>query len=314
MAELVYIYALNKISNIGQATVKALLHKFGSYPAIFEASVAELIKVKRITPEIAAEIHKFGHHIDELYQEIEFIQNNRIQIIPNNDSRYPNLLKLIPDAPFLLYMLGNFMPEDETALAIVGSRAASEIGQQIAYELAGKLVQQGVTIVSGLALGIDTAGHLGALSAGGRTIACPGSGLFRIYPPENIELAERITRSGAVLSEFPPETTVESKYLLMRDRIIAALSKAVIVIESEEEGGAVYTARKANKYDRKVFYINWKKFQGVSKETHEKFVPTYLKDNGFPLNNIGEEAIAHLVAVAKEKIELRPLICTDSLE
>ncbi|MDI6784356.1 MAG: DNA-processing protein DprA [bacterium] len=299
MNELVYIYALNKIPMIGQATVRELLKRFGSYPEIFHASAAQLLEVKRVTPAIAAEIMKFGLHLDELNQEIELLLDKQIQLIPENDNRYPNLLKLIPDAPFLLFMVGKILPEDENSIAIVGSCAASEIGQQIADELATKLVQQGVTIVSGLAAGIDTAGHQGALSAGGRTIACLGSGFERIYPPENQELAERISRSGALVSELPPETTVESKYLLMRDRIIAGLSKAVIVIESEEDGGAVYTARKANKYDRQVFYINWRKFEGIPKEMHDKFVPTYLKENGLPLHHIEPDTISHLVGVAR---------------
>jgi DNA processing protein len=302
MNELVYIYALSKIPAVGQATVRELLKRFGSYPEIFNASVDKLLEIKRVTPAIAAEIMKFSQHLDELNQEIEIIQENRIQLIPNTDERYPHLLKLICDAPFLLYMLGKIILEDETAIAIVGSRVASEIGQQIASELASKLVQQGVTIVSGLAVGIDTAGHQGALSAGGRTIACPGSGFYRIYPPENTELAERISQSGALISELQPETTVESKYLLMRDRIIAGLSKVVIVIESEEEGGAVYTARKAHKYDRQVFYINWSKFAGIPKAPQSKPVPRYLKETGLPLNNLEQNTISHLAGIAQSDI------------
>lgn len=309
--DLVYLYALSKIPNIGPATVKALSHKFGSYAEIFTASLDDLLSVKRVTPAIAAEIAKFGQHLDELEQEIELMQDKQIQLIPKNDTRYPNLLKPIPDAPFLFYLLGDIIPEDEISVAIVGSRAASETGQQIAFDLASKLVQQGITIVSGLAVGIDTAGHKGALSAGGRTIACPGSGFYHIYPPENTELAERISQSGVLVSEFPPETTVESKYLLMRDRIIAGLSKAVIVIESEEDGGAVYTARKAHKYDRQVYYINWNKFQGISKEGQSKPVPNYLKENGLPLNNIGDDMITHLIAIAQDKVETRLQLFSD---
>jgi DNA processing protein len=302
MEDLVYIYALSKIANIGHATVKALLHKFESYPAIFSAPAEELLQVKRITPVIAAEIMKSNQLLEELNLELEEIQNNQIQAIPSNDTQYPKLLNSIPDAPMLLFMLGNVIPEDELSIAIVGSRAASEVGQQIARQLAEALVKQGVTIVSGLAVGIDTAGHQGALSAGGRTIACLGSGFYRLYPPENQELAEQITHSGVLVSEFPPKTTVESKLLLMRDRIIAGLSKVVIVIESEEDGGAVYTARKANKYDRQVLYINWHKFQGIPKESQSRFVPDYLKETGFPINNIEQPTISYLVSIAKNNI------------
>lgn len=302
MDDLVYLYALSRIARIGQATARALLHKFESYPAIFTAPAEELLKVKRITPAIAAEIMKSSRYLEELHQELDEIQDNQIQIISINDTRYPNLLKSIPDAPMLLYMLGNLIPEDELSIAIVGSRAASEVGQQIAKELATALVKQGITIISGLAAGIDTAGHQEALAADGRTIACLGSGFYQIYPPENRELAEQITHSGAIVSELPPKTTVEPKYLLMRDRIIAGLSKVVIVIESEEDGGAVYTARKANKYDRQVLYINWHKFPGIPNEVQSKPVPNYLKETGFPINNLESATISYLVSIAKNNI------------
>jgi DNA processing protein len=302
MEDLVYLYALSKIAKIGQATAKSLLHKFESYPAIFSTPAEELLKVKRITPVITAEIMKSSQHLEELALELEDIQNNQIQVIPVCDNRYPKLLNSIPDAPMLLFILGNVIPEDELSIAIVGSRSASEIGQQIAHNLAIALVKQRITIISGLAVGIDTAGHQGALSVGGRTIACLGSGFYRVYPPENQELAEQITHSGALVSEIPPKTTVESKLLLMRDRIIAGLSKVVIVIESEEDGGAVYTARKANKYDRQVMYINWHKFQGIPQEAQSKLVPNYLKETGFPINNIESATISYLVSIAKNNI------------
>jgi DNA processing protein len=302
MDDLVYLYALSKIANIGQVTAKSLLHKFESYPAIFSAPAEELLQVRRITPVIAAEIMKSSQHLEDLNLELEEIQNNQIQIIPVNDNRYPKLLNSIPDAPMLLFMLGNVIAEDELSIAIVGSRTASEIGQQIAQDLATALVKQGITIISGLAVGIDTAGHQGALSAAGRTIACLGSGFYRIYPPENQALAEQIAHSGAIVSELPPKTTVEAKFLLMRDRIIAGLSKVVIVIESEEEGGAVYTARKANKYDRQVYYINWHKFQGIPEEALSKQVPSYLKETGLPINNLEPATISYLVSIVKNNI------------
>ncbi|MFB3895875.1 MAG: DNA-processing protein DprA [bacterium] len=307
MDDLVYLFALSKIARIGQATVRALLHKFESYPAIFTAPAEELLKIKRITPATAAEIMKSNQHLEELALELDEIQHNQIQVIPIDSNRYPKLLKNIPDAPMLIYLMGSIIPEDERSIAIVGSRSASELGQEIAHNLARALVQQGITIISGLAIGIDTAGHQGALSADGRTIACLGSGFSRIYPPENQELAQQIPQSGAIISELPPKTTVESKFLLMRDRIIAGLSKAVIVIESEEDGGAIYTARKANKYDRQVLYINWHKFPGVLEEAQSKYIQNYLKETGLPINNIDSATVSYLVAIAKNNIDLPEL-------
>ena len=304
MDDLIYLYALSKIPAIGHATVRELLKRFGSYPEIFGAPAVQLLKIKRITPAIAAEIMKFSLHLDELRQELEEIQDKQIQLIPVGDSRYPNLLKLIPDSPILLFMLGKVIPEDEISVAIIGSRSASEIGKEIAAKLATKLAQQGITIVSGLAIGIDTAGHQGALSGNGRTIACLGSGFYNIYPPENTELAERISQSGALVSEYAPNTAVDSWRLLARDRLIAALSKAVIVIESEEDGGAIYTARKSVKYGRQVYYLNWGKFQDLPQEAKPNFVSMYLKENGLPLNNIAVNVISQLVSTAQEKIKL----------
>ena len=176
-----------------------------------------------------------------------------IRLTPE-DARYPALLAAIPSPP-ALDVRGAFVPDDALAIAIVGARAATAYGLEVAEALAGELAARGVTIVSGLARGIDTAAHRGALAAGGRTIAVLGSGLARVYPPENRTLAEKILHQGAVVSQFPADAEALPFHFPLRNRTLAGLALGVVVVEAAERSGALITAGLAGDLGREVFAV-----------------------------------------------------------
>ena len=170
------------------------------------------------------------------------------------DARYPALLATIPSPP-ALDVRGAFEPGDALAIAIVGARQATAYGLEVAESLAAELAARGVTIVSGLARGIDTAAHRGALDAGGRTIAVLGSGITRVYPPENRLLAQKIFERGAVVSQFPPDAEARPYHFPARNRTLAGLALGVVVVEAAERSGALITAGLAGELGREVFAV-----------------------------------------------------------
>lgn len=171
------------------------------------------------------------------------------------DSDYPPLLREMDEPPALLYMRGRLLPHDERALAVVGTRKATKYGQDAAYQLASEVAQQGITIISGLAQGIDAAAHKGALQAGGRTIAVLGSGVDVIYPQEHAALAERIIENGAILSEMPMGARPIAANFPRRNRILSGMTLGVLVVEAPEKSGALITAGLAAEQGREVFAV-----------------------------------------------------------
>lgn len=179
-----------------------------------------------------------------------------IKQIKYTDEKYPKQLKLIQNPPQQLYLMGNENILENTGIAIIGSRCSTEYGEQHATKFSKELAKQGLNIISGMALGIDTCAHNGALSVGGTTIAVLGSGFNHIYPEENIELFENIiSKGGAVISEYPPNTRPESYYFPERNRIVSGLSSGVLVIEAVYRSGTSITAKLAEKQGRTVFCI-----------------------------------------------------------
>ncbi|OGM26142.1 DNA protecting protein DprA [Candidatus Woesebacteria bacterium RIFCSPHIGHO2_02_FULL_38_9] len=168
---------------------------------------------------------------------------------------YPDNLKQLSDCPERLFIKGEIKKSDNLAIAIVGTRLMTGYGKRVAWRFSYELAKVGITIVSGLARGIDTVAHEAAIAAGGRTIAVLGNGLNIVYPPENKNLFNRIIKSGAVISEFPPGTKPFGKNFLARNRIIAGLSKAVLVVEGRKKSGTLSTATYAANYGREVFAI-----------------------------------------------------------
>ncbi len=244
--------ALTTISGIGGVTARKLIERFGAVEAIFEASPAELSEIPRVTETMAAQI--LAAPIEQLENELLSLNDEGIDLLTWDDARFPTLLRPLPNAPMVLFMRGALKQADDNAVAIVGTREPTQSAVEVAHTIGRELAARGLTIVSGLALGIDTAGHRGAIETG-RTIAVLGSGIRFIHPQENVELAEDISRCGAILSELHPNTPPKGQNLMARDRIISGLSRVVIVIEAGEKSGSLDTASKATKQGRFVYAV-----------------------------------------------------------
>ena len=251
-----YFIAFNQFhEKIGPARIKKLLGYFENLKNAWQASQPEMEEAGLET-EIAQEVCSRRISINP-EKELEKLAKEKLSVITILDENYPRLLKEIYDPPALLYIKGQIIPEDEKALAIVGTRNASAYGQQAAVYLTGQLAQTELTIVSGLARGIDTLAHLAALQNNGRTIAVIGSGLdmASIYPPSNRKLAEQIAHQGAVVSEYPLGSPALKHHFPARNRIISGLSLGTLVIEAPEKSGALLTARHALEQNREVFAV-----------------------------------------------------------
>jgi len=248
-----YWIALKSIAGVGNITFPALVDKFGSLPAIFAASVSKLNEIPGISKNIAAAIAGFKNW-EKIKVELELLDKIQINIITYQDDLYPAKLMNIYDRPPFLYVRGN-LNKDDINIAIVGSRLASTYGKYTTEKISRELALKGLTIVSGMARGIDSVAHRGALSAHGRTIAVLGSGLDVIYPPENKKLFTDIIQNGAVISEYPPGTPPRSTNFPARNRIISGMSYGVVIIEAGEKSGSLITARLALEQGREVFAV-----------------------------------------------------------
>ncbi len=241
------------VPGVGPRTRRALLDRFGACAAVLAAPADQLRLVPGIGPRLCDRIRR-AHEID-IDREIELCTRHGIDIITEADPRYPGLLREIPDPPGVLFRRGDAQPQDRLALAIVGTRHATRYGLRQAERLAAGLARAGLTIVSGLARGIDAAAHRGALEAGGRTIAVLGSGVLNVYPPEHGPLTDSICRQGMVLSELPPLQQPMSGTFPQRNRLITGLSLGVLVVEAAERSGALISASHAAEQGREVFAV-----------------------------------------------------------
>ena len=248
-----YWIALKSVAGVGNIIFPVLVEKFGSLPAIFTAPVSRLNEIPGISKTIAAAIVGFNHW-DKVKAELEFVDKNDIKIITYQDELYPAKLMNIYDRPPFLYVKGN-LSKDDINIAVVGSRLASTYGKYTTEKISCELALKGLTIVSGMARGIDSVAHRGALTARGRTIAVLGSGLDVIYPPENKKLFTDIIQNGAVISEFPPGTPPRSANFPARNRIISGMSYGVVIVEAGEKSGSLITARLALEQGREVFAV-----------------------------------------------------------
>ncbi len=250
----VHWLALIMLPGIGGVTARKLAERFGGVEDVWEASDEELLAVPRITPEVVRQLRALS--LDDLERELESLSDSGLRIITWDDDDYPANLRHVGDAPALLFVRGDVLPEDDRAVAIVGTREPTPRAVRLAEKLAGELAGRDLTVVSGLALGIDTAAHRGALQApDGRTLAVLGSGLNSIHPRENVQLAERIAGRGALLSELLPNTPPRGPSLMARDRIISGLSLAVVVVEAGEKSGSLDTAARAHRQGRLVLAV-----------------------------------------------------------
>ncbi|OGL47824.1 MAG: DNA protecting protein DprA [Candidatus Schekmanbacteria bacterium RBG_16_38_10] len=245
--------ALNLVRGIGKILFTRLLQHFGSASNVLKASCQELIKIRGIGDKIAEEIIslKDGKLIEE---ELRLIKENNVEVLTLDSPEYPVALKTIYNPPPVLYVKGS-IKDFENGIAIVGSRNPTFYGKAITEKLTVELVAKGFAIVSGMARGIDTVAHSSAIEKGGKTIAVLGSGLNMIYPQENSRLAENISKSGAVISEFPMKMPPHRENFPVRNRIISGLSIGTLVIEASEKSGALITAKQALEQGREVFAI-----------------------------------------------------------
>jgi DNA processing protein len=245
---------LSLVDGVGPRTRQTLLDRFASAEAVFQAPHGELLEVDGVGPKIAAAIVAAAHS-QQAEQELARCRELGVDLLSRDDPAYPPALARICDPPGILFCRGKLEPRDELAVAIVGSRRCTVYGRQQAERLAGALARAGITVVSGLARGIDAAAHRGALEAGGRTIAVLGTGLAKIYPPEHAELAEAVARQGAVITEVSLETAALPGLFPQRNRIIAGLSWGVVVVEASRNSGALHTVRHALEQGRDVFAV-----------------------------------------------------------
>jgi DNA processing protein len=251
----VHWVALAMTGRVGGKTITRLLRHFGSLGAVLDASMEELLAVPHIGRATAAAIRKID--MQRIEAECSQLAHEGINILTWEDTKlYPNNLLLNCDeSPPVLFSRGMPHLTDSRAVAVVGTRTPRHDSAALTHKIAYELARRGWIIVSGLALGIDSAAHRGALEAGGRTLAVLGSGLRRVYPPAHDDLAGEIAQCGAVLSELHPDEQVSPQTLIARNRITSGLSRAVIVVQSGEDSGSMSTARRAWQQGRTVFAV-----------------------------------------------------------
>lgn len=245
--------ALRAVRGVGPIVYQSLLRAFGHPRAVFEASRADL-ECAGVKAEVADELRRFRRW-EEVEGQLARIHRLGASIVTWADVHYPSLLREIHDPPPFLYVLGELHPSDELAAAVVGSRHPTGYGLRMARQITGELVDYGLTIVSGLARGIDAAAHWAALKKAGRTIAVLGSGLDVLYPPEHGALARQIAQQGALISELAPGSQPDAENFPVRNRIISGLSRGTVVVEAAEKSGSLITAYCALEQGREVFAV-----------------------------------------------------------
>jgi DNA processing protein len=248
-----YWIGFNLVKGIGATRMRALVDYFGDAQTAWNAPADELQKAG-LGPKILENFLKVRQGVD-LDLIAEQIHNQGIEVLTWEDAAYPTRLNEISQPPPVIYTRGSLIPEDVWAVAVVGTRRATAYGRQVADEIGATLARSGVTVVSGLARGVDAIAHQAALQAGGRTLAVLGSGVDCIYPPENRRLAEQIIDHGALISDYPPGTSPDAANFPPRNRIISALSRAVIIVEAGKSSGALITAAFAAEQGREVFAV-----------------------------------------------------------
>ena len=255
-----YILALRHYAGVGPKTFQMLTMHFGATENILRAEVDELASLPRISAEKAKKIVEAEKHLEEAGETLTELDRQGVNVMTLMDEDYPGSLTQLSDPPPLFYYKGKFEPEATPRVAVVGTTQASQEGLRYAADIAGRLSELGVTVVSGLARGIDTAAHLATLNSNGKTYAALGSGFDRIYPPENGRLAELVAENGVLLSEFLPETPVSVGNLMSRNRIVVGLSQGVIVVEMRQENldrsGSMNAILRAHQQEKPVYIVD----------------------------------------------------------
>lgn len=248
-----YWVGWNLVKDVGAVRFRALLAAFGDARSAWEAPAEALVEAG-LSPKLVTKVVKMRSQVslDLVWEKLEA---GGIQVLTWDDEAYPRRLKEIDQPPPVLYLRGNLLQEDEWAVAIVGTRRVTSYGRQVTEELATVLARNGVTVVSGLARGVDSIAHLATLNAGGRSIAVLGTGVDQVYPPENGRLAEKMLQQGALVSDYAAGTPPVGANFPPRNRLISGLSLAVVVVEAGLTSGALITASFAAEQGREVFAV-----------------------------------------------------------
>jgi DNA processing protein len=241
-------------SGLGPCTLSALLDEFGTAESVLSATTSELLSIHGVGEKTVEQVRQ-ANDLDQAAEVLRWCERQRTNIIPQASGSFPRWLCELPDAPAILYVRGELIPTDRLSVAVVGTRHATPYGITQANRFGYGLAKAGITVVSGLARGIDAAAHRGAIDAGGRTVAFLGSGLAKIYPNEHAELADDISRCGAVISEYAPSCPPRCGQFPQRNRLIAGLTLGTLVVEAPDRSGALITARLAGELNRDVFAL-----------------------------------------------------------
>lgn len=298
--DLKYWLALLRVNGIGSKTYVMLLGFFKSPQQVFSASVSEL-RSAGLSSSLATKIKNFDWTVIE--PDLSWLQEKDCHIMCWYDADYPNLLREIPDPPPVLFIRGERSLLNSLQIAIVGTRNPTPVAGKTAKAFAKNLALFGLTVTSGLALGVDQQAHRGALEANGNTIAVAATGLDRVYPAKHRDLAEKITQNGALVSEFPIGTSPKPGYFPRRNRIISGLSLGVLVVEAAIKSGSLVTARHASEQGREVFAIPGSIHNPLAKGCH------YLIRQGAKLVETAEDILEEL-----GNISLVAIDNTESLE
>lgn len=306
-----YWVGFNLVKGIGAVRLRNLIQHFGDVETAWHASPQEM-RAAGLGPKLIETMQQVraGVSLELVWERVHSLG---IQVLTWEDEAYPRRLKEIDQPPPVLYLRGNLLPEDEWAVAIVGTRGITAYGRQVTAEIASVLARRGVTVISGLARGVDAEAHKVALNAGGRTLAVLGSGVDQIYPPEHRQLANQIIASGALMSDYAPGTPPDGVNFPPRNRIISGLSMAVIVIEAGERSGALITAEFAADQGREVFAvpgnINAPKSVGCNRLIHQGARPLLTPEDvleSLDLASFQQQRVARAV-LPKDEVEARLL-------
>jgi DNA processing protein len=305
--ELRHWIGFNLVKGIGPAKVRRLLDYFGDLGAAWAAAPEELRASgmdRRALDNLLAV--RAGVDLDLILRRIEQLG---IHVLTWDSPDYPHNLLSIPQPPPVLYVKGTLTPADEWAVAMVGTRRATAYGREVARELAARLAASGISVVSGLARGIDAVAHQAALEAGGRTLAVLGSGLDQIYPPEHKALAEAIVKSGALVSDYALGTQPESVNFPPRNRLISGLAKGVVIVEAGESSGALITADFAAEQGRDVFAVPGSILQRSCRGTNK-----LIQQGAKPVLDATDILEELNLALVVERTEARVLLPADETE
>lgn len=247
-------YWLCNLTGIGQTKLTYLLDYFSDPMDIYYCEESELLKVSGLKPQDCCTILE-GKSIDKIRVQLDKLDREKIQFYSYVDKEYPDKLRNIDDSPYGIYVLGSLPDPRKPTIAVIGTRNCSPYGREVARYFSSKLAQAGVQIISGMARGVDTYGHIGALEAGGYTMAVLGSGIDYCYPKENIELYMKLEEQGGIVSEYGPGTLPKAGHFPLRNRIISGLSDGILVVEAKEKSGSLITADQGLEQGKDIFAI-----------------------------------------------------------